>query len=107
MTALEKRIDELAALLAHHAKIDLEQRWSQAWAADLRALLAAHKECKRELAIRRGIERELFALTEGMMDAQCPPWAKGDEPEECPVDNCSKCWRKYFDGTLKPKKEKR
>ena len=74
--------------------------------ADLRALLVAHAKAKRELAIRRGIERELFALTEGMMNAQCPPWPKGDEPEECPSDNCSKCWRKYFDGKLKPKKEK-
>jgi hypothetical protein len=78
-----------------------------AMTAERDSLLAAHAKCKRELAIRRGIERELFALTEGMMDAQCPPWARGDEPEECPGDNCSKCWRKYFDGKLKPKKEKR
>ena len=88
-----------AALGQYGTKADYDN------AADLRALLAAHAKAKRELAIRRGIERELFALTEGMMDAQCPPWEKGDEPEECPVDNCSKCWRKYFDGKLKPKKE--
>ena len=58
---------------------------------DIRALLASERELRRELSIRRGIERELFALTEGMMDAQCPPWAKGDEPEECPCEPCSKC----------------
>jgi hypothetical protein len=57
MTALEKRIDELAATLAYHAKIDQEQRFSQAWAADLRELLRLHKEANRELALIRKLAR--------------------------------------------------
>ena len=93
---LRRRVQELANW---HEGLGWTSEKSKA--SDLRELLRLHKKAKRELAIRRGIERELFALTEGMMDAQCPPWARGDEPEECPGDNCSKCWRKYFDGKLR------
>jgi hypothetical protein len=105
--ALRGRINQLADRMEFAAECKLSMRPTKEQAADIRALLAAHRKAERELAIRRGIERELFALTEGMMDAQCPPWPDGDEPEDCPGDNCSKCWRKYFDGKLKPKKERR
>jgi hypothetical protein len=52
MTALEQRVDELAATLAYHAKIDQEQRCSKEWAADLRELLAALTAAQAEIKRR-------------------------------------------------------
>lgn len=99
--ARRKRLNELAVALDNRYAFGAHLPLDGQHGFDLRALLATERKLRRELSIRRGIERELFELMEGLMVAQCPPWARGDEPEECPEHDCSKCWRKYFDGKLR------
>ena len=94
MTAIEKRLKALI-------NCDKEDCL---YCSNFRDALAFIAKLRRENRVRREIERELFTLTEGMLNAQCPPWLKGDEPEECPGVECSKCWRKYFDNKLRKAK---
>jgi hypothetical protein len=74
---LRRRVQELASDLHKYAEANANQRVHDG-VADLRALLAAHKQAKRELAIWRGIERRLrrenAVMRKALRELRLHPW---------------------------------